>query len=532
MKNQTIKSLTEAHAWVGVIISTVLFVVFIAGSFSLFRDNISSWERAELAKQVGEFSGTISYDKAIESIAHQYDVDTDHGFFMLEPSAHNPFIEVYFATHLEAPDPISGEDHQDQHLLLSPTSGKILADANRFEFATFLYELHYDLGLGKFGLYFVGVITLFFFVAILSGICIHWRKLAKNFFQFRAHSSKDSKLDAHNLIGTMGLPMHLMYAFTGLVFNLVIIYQISYAVLLYGGDQTALLQAAGFNEPKVTAAQQKMAMTGVDALRTRALNTFENADINVVEITHFGDKNAIVSFTAKSNDTFSNLNEVQYSLLNQEQIYLTQDNYDNAVRAGLATIASLHFGDFAGYGMRIAFLVLALATAYVIVTGNLMWITKRSKQRHYSAAKVRFVKHLSAGAFTGVLLAIANGFLATALIESSYSEKLTLIKYCVFASFAFALISTQLVTKLFSYTKTLLGLSALSFISSIVVILVALVCQFSQLPWQTRLDHGIVIALLALFALICGQAIKQLNQAEHANHTQAASEYPLTSQTH
>lgn len=108
MKNQILKSLTEAHAWIGLIISTVLFIVFITGSLSLFRDNIRGWERAPLAVQSNESLTTISYDNAINSIQQQYDVDTDHGFFMREPTPHNPFIEVYFATHLDQPHPITG----------------------------------------------------------------------------------------------------------------------------------------------------------------------------------------------------------------------------------------------------------------------------------------------------------------------------------------------------------------------------------------------------------------------------------------
>ncbi|RZG00571.1 PepSY domain-containing protein [Pseudoalteromonas sp. CO348] len=513
MKNQTLKSLTEAHAWIGIIISTVLFIVFIAGSLSLFRDNITGWERASLAAQSNEPLSAISYDKAITSIAQQYDVDTHHGFFMREPTPHNPFIEVYFATHLDEPHPLTGEDHQDQHLLLSPQTGEVLADADRFEFASFLYELHYDLGLGRAGLYFVGIITLFFFVAVLSGIIIHWRKIAKNFFQYRAEGKKDKWLDAHNLIGTMGLPFHIMYAFTGLVFNLVIIYQISYAVLLYGGNQTALLQAAGFNEPNIEALEQSRPMRGVDQLRVKALDTLGDVSLTTVEIIHFGDKNAVVSFTAKSNDAFSNYKEVQYTLNDQSQIYLTENNYDNAVRAGLSTIASLHFGDFAGYGMRLAFLSLGLATAYLIVTGNLMWIDKRAKQKKQSAKSLLFVKRLTSGGFIGVLLAIAIGFAMTTFLSTNHIDKLETVKFSMFSAFIFALISSQFAKHVLSFSKVLLGLSGICYCLSAVMNAASFVSQYNTLPTQTRVDFAIVTALMCLMALICWKAVSQINAA-------------------
>ncbi|MDW7549148.1 PepSY-associated TM helix domain-containing protein [Pseudoalteromonas peptidolytica] len=511
MKNQTLKSLTEAHAWIGLIISTVLFIVFITGSLSLFRDNINGWERAQLAVKSASAEESISYDKAISSLQQQYNIDTHHSFFMREPSEHNPFIEVYFATHLDEPHPVTGEDHQDRHLLLSPSSGAVLADADTFEFATFLYQLHYNLGLGRIGLYFVGVITLCFFVAILSGLVIHWRKIAKNFFQYRTEGKKDKWLDAHNLIGTMGLPFHIMYAFTGLVFNLVIIYQISYAVLLYGGNQTALLQAAGFNEPTVEAVEQSATMTGIDALREKALNTFGNVTITSVEITHFGDKNAVVSISAKSNDAFSNYNEVQYKLADQSQIYLTENNYDNAVRAGLSTIASLHFGDFAGYGMRLAFLCLGLATAYLIVSGNLMWIDKRAKQRKQSPRSLLFVKRLTSGAFIGVLLAISVGFALTTALPVSHIDKLETVKFSMFSAFIFALLSSQFAKQVLSYSKVLLGLSCITFCITAIINLVSLITQFDALPPTTRFDFAVVIALLTLMTLICWKTISRIN---------------------
>ncbi|MEJ6476710.1 PepSY-associated TM helix domain-containing protein [Pseudoalteromonas piscicida] len=523
MKNQTLKSLTEAHAWIGLIISTVLFIVFITGSLSLFRDNINGWERSQLTVQSTPSLDTIAYDKAIANLEQQFNVDTHHSFFMREPTEHNPFIEAYFASHLDEPHPITGEDHQDQHLLLDANTGEILADADQFEFSSFLYELHYDLGLGRAGLYFVGIITLFFFVAILTGVVIHWRKIAKNFFQYRTTGKKDKWLDAHNLVGTMGLPFHLMYAFTGLVFNLVIIYQISYAVLLYGGNQTTLLQAAGFNEPTITEQNKAAPVVGVDSLRAQALQILGDVKITTVEITHFGDQNAVVSFTAKSNDAFSNYKEVQYTLHDQTQIYLTENNYDNAVRAGLSTIASLHFGDFAGYGMRLAFLCLGLATAYLIVSGNLMWIDKRAKQKKQSPKGLLFVKRLTSGAFIGVLLAVSVGFALTTLLPTSHVDKLETVKFSMFSAFIFALLSSQLAKHVLSYSKVLLGLSGITFCLTATMNLVSFATQFTTLPPTTRLDFIIVIGLLALMTLICWKAIIRINST--SSESEATTEH-------
>ncbi|MDK1289361.1 PepSY-associated TM helix domain-containing protein [Pseudoalteromonas umbrosa] len=442
MKNQTLKTLTNAHAWIGLIISFVLFIVFVAGSISLFRENIETWEKISLIGEHAPHSKKVSYDTVMAKLDAQYQVDTHHLFYLYEPTERNPFMQVYFAVELAEPHPETGEDHKDMYLLLDPVTGDIIADANEFQYANFVYHLHYDLGIGRIGLYFVGIITLFFFVALLSGVVIHWRKLFKNFYQYRFGKNKDKWLDAHNLIGTMGLPFHIMYAFTGLVFNLVIIYQISYALILYQGSQEKVLQAAGFNEPHIEEADKRMPMQGIDALYPRAMEELGDVKLRLMMIEHFGDENAVLVFMGKSNDEFSNEVDVRYTLKDQQQIYITTDNYDNNLRGGLATIASLHFGDFAGYGMRIAFFILGLATAYVIITGNLMWISKRAKQKKQSKRSLTFVTRLTSGAFIGCMAAIALGAVATKVIPLDLAGRMTSIQAIVYMSFFISIVAS------------------------------------------------------------------------------------------
>ena len=44
MDKQALKNLTSAHSWLGLIISTVLYIVFLAGSFSFFLSDLDQWE--------------------------------------------------------------------------------------------------------------------------------------------------------------------------------------------------------------------------------------------------------------------------------------------------------------------------------------------------------------------------------------------------------------------------------------------------------------------------------------------------------
>ncbi|MGB0860298.1 MAG: PepSY-associated TM helix domain-containing protein [Pseudoalteromonas spongiae] len=522
MNNKTLKSLTNAHAWIGLVISIVLFIVFFAGSISLFRENIVAWEKLPIhANQtVSTDSQNVSYDNAIATINKHYDVYVDHRFYLLPPTEHSPYIEAYFAKNIEGTDPETGEDHSDVHIMLDAQSGEIIGNADTMDFGNFVYQLHYNLGLGRIGLYFVGIITLFFFVAVLSGLLIHWRKLFKNFFQYRKDSNKDKWLDAHNIIGTMGLPFHVMYAFTGLVFNLVIVYQISYALVLYQGDQQKLLAAAGFNEPHIDIIDNKMTMNGIDRLREMAEKDMDNAIIDRIMIEHFGDESAVAIFTGQKQDRFATETAVHYQLSNQQQIYLTKDNYDNAVRSGLGVIARLHFGDFAGYGLRLAFFLLGLATCYVILTGNLMWLEKRAKQRNQSQRSLNFVTRMTSGGFIGFIFAIAVGFSAARIIPIEITTRAEIIENSVFASFLLMLVLAQLIKHNAKFNQYSLQLSGTIFALVVVLDWVLLPSATAQQLAEHKFDVVITQSILLLLSGISFFAAKQVTKKPVFKSTQ------------
>lgn len=524
MNNKTLKSLTNAHAWIGLIISIVLFIVFFAGSISLFRDNILAWEKLPVhAKKIESVSNIdANYDKAIESIANNYDVYVDHTFYLYPPTEHSPFIDAYFAKNIDGLDPLTGEDHTDVYITLDAQTGEILGEAGKFNFGNFVYRLHYNLGLERPGLYFVGLITLFFFVAVLSGLVIHWRKLFKNFFQYRKDGNKDKWLDAHNIIGTMGLPFHVMYAFTGLVFNLVIVYQISYALILYQGDQAKLLDAAGANQPHLELAEKAYPVQGINELNLLAQERLGGIVPDNIRIDHFGDENAVAIFAGSREDRFATDAEVHYRIKDHQEVYVTLDNYDNAVRSGLNVIARLHFGDFAGYGLRVAFFLLGLATCYVILTGNLMWIEKRAKQRNQSQRSLNFVRRMTSGGFIGVILATAVGFVTARVIPSDVATRADLIENVFFSALILSLIVAQFIKNQRKFSQYMLNFSGFAF--ALVVLLDWLLIPSTALYILKSGNFDLIIteAMLLLLSAICFFSSKQVEKKQALKRTETS----------
>jgi len=510
MKRDALKALTNAHAWVGLIISTILFIIFFAGSLSLFREDINSWERDPYFT-VGDDVENFSFDAIISQVTQDYNVHT-HGYFILQrPTAEQPSSNIYFEEEIVPQrkpddDQLEGpvEDHIDKHLVISP-DGKILGDGNAFDWGNFLYQLHYNLHIPEVGLYFVGVVTLFFFVALLSGVVIHWRKIISKFFQYRKDGKKDKLLDAHNLIGVMGLPFHIMYAFSGLVFNLLIVYQISYAVALYGGDQAKLFEAAGVVDVHLEETNIAVPVQGIDKLYLRAKESLGEVDITRISIDHFGDESASVTFRGDDKSQFSTRKEVTYHIASGRELYLTKNNYDNDLRGGLAVIASLHFGDFAGYSLRILFFILGIGTCYIILTGNLMWLQKRANLRSEKQNKfgLRLVKAMTTGGFIGTIFATAVGFICARVLPIDMLNRSDVIGQIFFACLALSLIISLFIKAQKQFSAIFLKITAIALAIIPVIDWLMLPQRIVAMFNFGHFDVLIVEAMLLILALCC-----------------------------
>src|SRR5690606_7303417 len=103
----------------------------------------------------------------------------------------------------------------------------------------FLYRLHFDLHYmpARWARWIVGFCAMFMLVAIVTGVITH-KRIFKDFFTFRPKKGQRSWLDAHNAVGVLALPYHLMITYTGLI-TLMFMYMPSGVEAAYKGDQQA-----------------------------------------------------------------------------------------------------------------------------------------------------------------------------------------------------------------------------------------------------------------------------------------------------
>lgn len=518
MKSLLLTNIRQAHNCLGIVVSSLLFIVFFAGSISLFKSEINLWSLHPHFIEVSHLK-PISVSEVMAKIHHQYKLKTSQTITIIKPDSKMPFYQAYLQ--------IKHPDYTEKKALyVSPSTGQILAEQNDFYLSKFIYQLHKSLNLPT-GTYLIGIVSLFFLVALISGFLLHAKNLFRDFFNYRNNANTSRKLlNAHTVIGVTSLPFTLMYAITGLVFNLIIIYQIVLVTLVYNGDKKQLLEDVGYYQ--VTSKN-----TGEVWENINNINKLENKFIekvssepNYIKVHHYGDKAAVIQFRTTHGKQLTTHTEAFYHVDTQELLHLEGVNIlnnnkvgtENTFKTGIEILSQLHFANYAGTDLRLLYFVLGLSVCGLIITGNLLWI-KKLKSRITSTYALNFINNLTLVTSFSVPFSVATIFLVERILSIQllnrgdylvYSFSITLL---LITSILFTLINNKRI--LIKYT-----ILAVSFMLFIVVITdwIMFYQKFITL-WQHNYTSAIYVNLtlfiIALLLLTIGNKFTGKKFAEH-----------------
>lgn len=475
-KKHVLKNLIEAHGWLGVITSIILFLVFWAGSISLFRAEIQQW--AELPHHpVNSALSNKPLMDIIKDKLQTYPLNTKEHLSIVMPGEESPYCRIAIDLLPKEGQPDAKEEIAE--IIVDPKTGETIGKAGQFQFSEFMFRLHYNINLAQIGNYIVGLVSLIFLVAIFSGVYIHWKKLFANFFSYRTLKQRTHLLDLHNLAGVISLPYILMYAVTGLIFNLIIVYQLVAVVLIYKNDAAAVFRDVGY--PFYQSAEQSgvaQDMSAVIPLIEKAQSTI--GPVHYLQFFNYGDQNAVIRVLGKQPNYFGHSYDIYYQVRDGVivQQYGTAPN--NAYRRGLEVVGALHFANYAGIDLRFVYFLLAMSVATMIVAGNLLWIAKRANQQRYQRFSY-IIGNVTLGGCSGIILATAVGFLVERLLPAEMASRASIVNVgftlviliSIFSSFfvkvkksflgaslyaAAAVIFLTLLCEIFIYLKPILAL--------------------------------------------------------------------------
>ncbi|WP_433814737.1 PepSY-associated TM helix domain-containing protein [Flavobacterium johnsoniae] len=395
MNNRHYNIYFHTHTVSGIVISVVLFVIFFAGSFSFFRDEIINWERSESTAVTREIK--LDYNKALENLDKKYVL---HGrkITISKPSIENR-VAVYMEGSRDTLAP--AKQKEGSFFYLDNKNFKSYTYEESYSLGELLYRLHFLAQIPyPVGYYLSGFTALFFLFAIVTGLLLHWKKIVSNFYVFRPKEKlKTLWTDAHTALGMIGLPFQFVYAVTGAFFMIKLLIVAPAVMALYKGDQDKLYKELEYTDTDYKFEYKKLANPfDVEQLINKAKSNWADFEITRVVIQNYGDVNmhVLVEGELPSHKKFTGIGKVVYRVSDGKEIArknpITQNGYLDVVKNVLYRI---HFGDYGGYALKIVSFVLGIITCFVIISGVMIWLVARQKnnlpekKRRFNVAVVR-----------------------------------------------------------------------------------------------------------------------------------------------
>jgi uncharacterized iron-regulated membrane protein len=410
MDNRKYNIYFNTHTISGIIICAVLYVMFFAGSFSFFKDDIASWQKNESYYRAAPLQKDFNY--VLDSLSKHYKLqgrDFDFtmqrhnaGMYVSMTASHDTTIkkQKVHAKHSEKRGRGKGRGRgrgdDDSAFFTYDFSKKQEADyASSYTMGEFLYRLHFLAQVNQimpfrigvpFGYLLAGIVSFIFLFALITGLLLHWNKLVSNFFTFRPWNKwKTVWTDLHTVLGIIGFPYQLVFAVTGiiLIFNSFLI--VPYTKLFYKGNEEKIYKDLGFGiKPEFKYTYQKLNMTfDVNNLVASTEQKWKNSDVTLVAVRNYGDQNMHVVIQGKPH-TYAQMNgtgELIYRVRDRqiisERTPVAAPGYINALRG---TIYHLHFGDYGGRPLRVMYFVLGILGCIVINSGVMIWLVARDKK--------------------------------------------------------------------------------------------------------------------------------------------------------
>lgn len=387
LPRQDTKALLTIHGWSGVLLGLLLYAVIVTGVAAVFASEINDWA-SPLSRPDTQVSIPHDLDPVVRRLASEVDPTFHEGVGIYSGAGGR--MHFFFHTHDTTPDGVPSE--RGVEFEMDPDGWQVIARREGWAeeiaeqsrsggVAEFLINLHVRLHIPEpYGLFVTGVLGLAMMIAAVTGILVH-RHLFSELFTVRRN--KDALLkrrDMHVVAGTWNLPFALILAFTGSFFSFASSVAIpAIAMVQFGGDQEALIDTMyGTARPED---KTPASLANIDSMVSDS-RARGGAEPTYVGIEHYGRADAAVTiYTELPSDDLvysSFIYDGSNGELLREQPPIGKTPSTGASLVGL--MYPLHFGNFAGVTSKAVWVALGTASAYVSLTGLLLWTRRREEQ--------------------------------------------------------------------------------------------------------------------------------------------------------
>jgi uncharacterized iron-regulated membrane protein len=433
------QTMSDLHTWAGLLVGWILYAMFLTGTVSYFKDELTQWMRPELLHRADVPDSALVAQRMADMLA-----TTAAGapqWSMRLPDVRNTTVNVFWRL------PREQGARSFKEASFDPLSAQVVegrATSGGEFFYRFHFQFHYmPVFLGR---WLAGFCAMFMLVAIVSGVITH-KKIFIDFFTFRWGKGQRSWLDAHNALSVFGLPFHLMITYTGLVTLM--------AMYMPFGEKAALTSPAlrqahnaqlnAFIQPGKPSGE-KAALAPVGDMVRQAQARWGVGNVSRVTATNPGDAAARVSVARGEAGRVSM--SPQYLLFDgvTGRLLEAHDSVGPAAETR-GVMYALHLGRFGDLSMRWLYFIVSLAGTAMVGTGLVMWTVKR-RQKLGDPARPHFgfrtVERLNIAAISGLSVAMTTFLYANRLLPVGIAERAALEVNIFFAAWAAMLLHAML----------------------------------------------------------------------------------------
>ena len=425
----TLRLYTALHSWTGLLAGFALFVAFYAGAMTVFQDDIKVWSDPTARSQTQETPQdgerlvervTAAHPEAKALLSLQLPAETgSHYTAWWFDKAKDDWVSASLAS-LDAPSGHHGAD-----------------------LGNFINAVHYSLGISFGGLYFMGVVSVLYGLALVSGIVIHLPRLTKDLLALRPGKNlKRLWQDTHNLIGVVSLPFHVIFAVTGAVFCLYGLLLTGFNSMAFDGKLLAKVNGALDVISQNAPANRAAPMLSLDVLLAKAGQHAPGFEPTALTIRNYGDANAEVAVRGNSERSLAPYGNIGLHMVDGSVIDTQVARERDANHATMSGMYSLHFGSFGHYAVKWLYFVLGLGGAFLFYSGNLLWVESRRKHRQLKQSTSSYrMAQATVGICIGTCIGISAAFVATQIAGALPNADVPAWeRFACFGAFALALV--------------------------------------------------------------------------------------------
>jgi uncharacterized iron-regulated membrane protein len=409
------QSMSDLHTWAGLLVGWILYAMFLTGTVSYFKDEITQWMRPEVAHRTAPPDAALTAERVAATLGTLAAGSAQWSFDL--PNERSSVLGSFWRT----PGVATGK-RAFQEASFDPATGQKVTTRDTLG-GDFFYRFHFQFYYmpALWGRWIAGFCAMFMLVAIISGVITH-KKIFIDFFTFRWGKGQRSWLDAHNALSVFGLPFHLMITYTGLV-TLMAMYMpfgSQAAFKTPAQSQQMTTQLSAFIQPGKPSGQ-KAPLAPLGPMVREAEARWGRGNAGRVTVTNPGDAAARVAVSR--GDAARVSMSPEYLLFNGATGELIE------VRSGVGAAAetrgvldALHLGRFSDLQLRWLYFIVSLAGTAMVGTGLVMWTVKR-RQKLPDPARPYFgfwlVERMNIASIAGLSIAMTGFLWANRLLPVS-----------------------------------------------------------------------------------------------------------------